>query len=82
MVRGNKLEKGPKSENPKVAIAIGEESVKQPTDEIIVEKNVLKNDGNYETALIWNVTQTSAMLKDNTLIGQIVPIKRNGEMRQ
>ena len=77
VVRGNKLEKGPNSENPKVAIAIGEESVTQPTDEIIVESNVLRNDGIYETALIWNMTQTPAMLKANRLIGSVVPIKRH-----
>ena len=82
VVRGNKLEKGPNSENPKVAIAIGEESVRQPTDEIIVERNVLKNDGNYETALIWNVTKTPVMLSANTLIGPIVPIKGEDEVRR
>jgi hypothetical protein len=82
VVRGNKLEKGPMSENPKVAIAIGEESVTQRTDEIIVERNVLKNDGNYETALIWNVTETPAILDANTLIGRIVPIKANDEGRR
>ena len=82
MVRGNNLEKGPRSENPRAAIAIGEESLTQPTEEIIVEKNVLKNDGNYETALIWNVTATPARLKENTLIGPIVPIKGEGEVRR
>jgi hypothetical protein len=45
LVRGNKLEKGPNSENPKVAIAIGEESTTQPTQEIIVDENVPRNDG-------------------------------------
>jgi len=82
MVRGNELEKGPRSENPKVAIAIGEESVTQPTDEIIVETNVLRNDGNIETALIWNVTTTPATLKDNRLIGPTVAIKGEGEVRR
>ena len=81
VVRGNNLEKGPRSENPKVAIAIGEESTTQPTAEIIVESNTLKNDGKYETSLIWNSTATPAILKGNTLIGQIVPIKADGGVR-
>jgi len=81
VVRGNNLEKGPRSENPKVAIAIGEESTTQPSIEIIVEANVFKNDGNYETSLIWNSTATLALLKGNTLIGQTVPIRADGGVR-
>jgi hypothetical protein len=82
VVRGNELEKGPRSGNPKVAIAIGEESATQPTDEIIVEANVLTNHGKYQTALIWNMTATTARLEGNTLIGPVVPFKKDGEVRR
>jgi hypothetical protein len=51
------------------------------TDEIIVERNVLENNGNHETALIWNVTKTPAMRKSKHayLIGPIVPVNGDDE---
>ena len=82
VVRGNNLEKGPRSENPKVAIAIGEESATQPTMEITVESNVFKNDGKNVTSFIWNSTPKPAIQKGNTLIGPVVPIKVDGEVRR
>ena len=52
IVRDNSLEKGPKSENHKAAIAIGAEDVTHPTPEITLTNNNLRNDGDYETALL------------------------------
>ena len=56
IVRDNSLEKGPKSENHNAAIAIGAEGVSHPTPEITITNNNFQNDGNYETALLWNIT--------------------------
>ena len=76
-MRDNTLEKGPKSENRKAAIAIGEEGVTHPTPEITITNNNFRNDGNYQTALVWNVTATPATLKGNTLSGSVIPLKRD-----
>src|SRR5207245_628237 len=72
IVRDTTLEKGPKSENHKAAIAIGAEGVTHPTPEITITNNNLRNDGNYETALVWNLTATRAILKGNKLAGSVI----------
>lgn len=81
IVRDNKLQKGPKAENHTTAIAIGEEGVTQPTPEISIIHNTFRNDGNYETALVWNVTATPAQLTDNTLSGSVIPLKGEGSTK-
>jgi hypothetical protein len=81
IVRDNKLQKGPKAENHTTAIAIGEEGVTQPTPEITVAHNAFRNDGDYETALVWNLTATPAQLSDNTFSGSIIPLKGDGSAK-
>jgi Right handed beta helix region len=78
IVSGNTLEKGPKSENHTAAIAVGAEGVTQPTPEISITDNTFHNDGNYQTALVWNVTATPAVLKGNKLVGSVIPLKGDG----
>src|ERR1700730_14758133 len=78
IVRENSLEKGPKSENHKAAIAIGAEGVAHPTPEITLTNNNLRNDGDYETALLWNLTATPATLKGNQFSGSVIPLKDDG----
>jgi hypothetical protein len=79
VVRGNKLEKGPKSENERTAIAIGEEGVKHPTGRIVIENNTFKNDGERPTALVWNVTGMPALLKNNTVSGPATTLEDTTE---
>lgn len=81
VVKGNTMEKGPKSGNHTTAIAIGEEGVTQPTPEITVEGNTFRNDGTYQTAFVWNVTATPAQLENNKLSGPVTPIKGDGNVR-
>jgi hypothetical protein len=81
IVRDNTLEKGPKSQNHTTAIAIGEEGVTQPTPEILVTNNTLRNDGDYQTALVWNLTATPAVLKGNKLSGSVIPLKGDGSAK-
>jgi hypothetical protein len=81
IVRDNSLEKGPKSENHNAAIAIGAEGVSHPTPEITITNNNFQNDGNYETALLWNITATPAMLKGNKLSGSVIPLKGDGKVQ-
>lgn len=78
VVRDNTLEKGPKSENHSAAVAIGEEGVAHPTPEITISNNTFRNDGDFTTALVWNVTATAAMLKGNRLSGPVTPLKGDG----
>jgi Right handed beta helix region len=81
IVRDNTLEKGPKSENHKAAIAIGAEGVTRPTPEISVTNNNFRNDGDYETALVWNLTATRATLKGNKLAGSVIPLSGDGSVQ-
>jgi Right handed beta helix region len=78
VVSGNTLEKGPKSENHNAAIAIGAEGVTHPTAEITITNNDFRNDGNYQTALLWNMTATPATLNGNRLSGSANPLKEDG----
>jgi len=75
VVRDNTLEKGPRSENHNTAIAIGEEGVTHPTPEILITNNNFRNDGDFQTALLWNATPTQAVLSGNKLSGQAIPLK-------
>lgn len=78
VVRGSKLEKGPKSENHTAAIIIGAEGVTQPTREILVERNSFRNDGDYRTIFVDNLTATEAVLRGNTLSGPVTPLAGDG----
>jgi len=78
LVRGNTMEKGPKSGNHTAAISIGVEGVDQPTQEITIEGNHFTNDGDYTTAFVNNVTATEAKLTGNTLSGSVVPLRGDG----
>jgi hypothetical protein len=81
IVRDNTLEKGPKSENHMAAISIGVEGVTNPTPEITVTNNNFRNDGNYQTALVVNVTATPATLKGNKLAGSVTALKGDGTVQ-
>ena len=81
IVRDNTLEKGPKAENHTAAIAIGAEGVTHPTPEIMITNNKFSNDGDYNTALVWNVTATPATLRGNKLSGSVIPLKGAGTVQ-
>jgi hypothetical protein len=80
IVSGNTLEKGPNAGNHTAAIAIGEEGVTHPSPEITITNNIFRNDGGYETALVWNRTATPARLTSNQLAGSVVPLKGIGRV--
>jgi hypothetical protein len=80
LVRDNTLGKGPKAENHTAAIAIGAEGVSQPTDEILIENNTFRNDGDHPTVLVWNLTATRAILKGNKLSGPATALNGDGEV--
>jgi hypothetical protein len=81
LVRDNTMQKGPKSQNHLAAIRIGEEGVTNPTDKIDVEDNKFRNSGDHPTAFVWNDTTTPAVLRDNHLAGDTVPLHGPGEVQ-
>ena len=81
VVRGNTMEKGPRSGNHTAAIAIGLEGVDQATPEITVEDNHFTNDGDYHTAFVDNVTATEATLRGNVLHGPVDALHGDGSSR-
>ena len=74
IARGNRLEKGPNAENQEVTIAIGEESQKNATPEILIENNIFNNRDAKATIFVWNFTKTEPSLHGNMLQGEVVPI--------
>jgi hypothetical protein len=69
LVRDNRIEKGPRSENHLAAIMVGEEGVSQPTPDVSISHNTFRVDGGYESYLLGNKTTTAAVLTGNTLLG-------------
>lgn len=80
LVAHNRLEKGPKAENHSAAITIGEEGVDRPTPQILVQDNVFRNDGDYETTFVVNITATPAELRNNRLIGAVKALRGDGSV--
>ena len=78
IVRNNNLQKGRRSDNPKVAITIGEEGITQPTPKIAITNNKFRNDGSSETVFVRNTTSISAMLESNNLSGFVKPLEGYG----
>ena len=82
LIEGNRLEKGPKSQNRRNAIMIGEEGVTQPTPSIVVRDNRLINDTGGPTVFVHNETATPAMLAGNVFRGgEVVPLWGKGRVR-
>jgi hypothetical protein len=77
----NTLEKGPQSSNAAIAIAIGEEGVKNPTPEISVTDNSFRNDADHETVFVSNRTQTPASVTDNRFYGPVIALQGPGTAR-
>jgi hypothetical protein len=74
VVRDTSLEKGPKAENHTAMIVVGDETIAQPAGEITIVNNRARNDGNFQTAFVENVTKTMPTMKNNSLSGPITPL--------
>jgi hypothetical protein len=74
LIQGNTLEKGLHSQNPAVAISIGEEGVKNPTNALIIRNNMFHSDEPERTLFVRNSTQTPADLSGNTVTGNVEPL--------
>jgi hypothetical protein len=81
VVRDNKIEKGPLAQNRTAMIMIGAEGVNRPTREITIEHNIVRNDGNFPTNFVFNMSTTRAVLRGNRLTGNIEPLHGAGTVR-
>jgi hypothetical protein len=71
LVQDNTMEKGAHSENPGVAISIGEEGMKNPTAVLIVRDNVFHSDVPARTAFVRDSTPARVELDSNTISGDV-----------
>ncbi|MBV8616000.1 MAG: right-handed parallel beta-helix repeat-containing protein [Acetobacteraceae bacterium] len=79
VIAGNRLEKGPRSQNPATVIMVGAEGVSQPTERLVFRDNTLVNDEGRPTTFVHNVTATPAELQGNTFRGGVVrPFEGDG----
>jgi hypothetical protein len=74
LIQDNVMEKGPHSENPVVAISIGEGSANNSTGVLIVRDNVFQNDLPAPTAFIRNSTRTPVTVFGNRFSGDVTPV--------
>lgn len=81
LVRGNTIQKGPRAENHTSAVMIGEEGVEQPSRELLIENNVFKNAGDYDTYFVVNMTATEAVLRGNKFSGRVTALKGDGAVQ-
>ncbi len=85
VIRGNRIEKGPLTDNPNCAICIGAEIRPEseathpshrpnPQGAITIEGNVFRSEtGSPDTAFVWNRGPHPVALRDNRLSGGAIP---------
>ena len=78
LARGNTMEKGPNAENHTAAISIGAEGINQPTRDVVIENNTFRNDGDYNTVLLNNISAADAQLRGNRISGAAKPLRGDG----
>jgi len=78
VMRGNVIEKGPMTENKVAAVSIGEESKRNPTAELILDRNTFTNNVGEPTAFLRNQTATPARLTGNLFTGRVIPLAGPG----
>jgi hypothetical protein len=78
LLRNNAIEKGPQSQNHLAAVSIGEESKRNPTADLLIERNTFQNDAAAATAFVRNTTTTPARLVGNHLTGSVLPLTGPG----
>jgi hypothetical protein len=79
-MRGNILQKGPKTGNGSAAIMIGEEGVTQPTLNLVVTANQFTNNAANKTVFVRNLSSASAILQENILNGPVSALVGKGSV--
>lgn len=80
LIEHNRLQKGPQSSNPNVAISIGEEAARNLTEHLIVRDNDFDSALPEPTIFVRNGTQVPAALTGNRLTGNVVPLDGLGSV--
>ena len=80
VVRDNTIQKGAEAENHSSIIMVGSEGIQQPTREITIDNNRVRNDGSWTTVFMRNGSATDAILKGNTFSGNIKPLDGDGKV--
>ena len=81
LIRGNYIQKGPKSDNNKGMIAIGEEGATNPSRGIVIRNNVFLNAQNRETNFVWNRSKQKVLMQGNRFHGPGSKLKGPGRVR-
>jgi len=71
LIQGNTMQKGALSENPRTAISIGAEGVKNPTGVLIVRDNVFHSDVPGQTVFVRDNTPVAVEMSGNTISGDV-----------
>ena len=80
VVKDNTFQKGVAAENHSAMILVGAEGIGQPTRELTLENNKVRNDGTWTTIFMRNLSATDAMLAGNTFSGNIKPLDGDGKV--
>lgn len=80
LVQGNVLQKGPRSDNPRVAISIGEEGVTNPGADLLVRDNDFASLLPMPTVFVRNATRHPARLEGNRITGEVIPLAGPGSV--
>lgn len=81
LARGNRIQKGRHSDNPKSVIILGEEGVTQPPGDITIEDNILTVDGLADVTFVRNNTLVAARLINNKIPPNVRPLLGPGSTR-
>jgi hypothetical protein len=74
LIQGNVMEKGARSDNPGVAISIGEGSANNPSSVLLIRDNVFHSDLSTRTAFVRDSTPIPVESVGNTLSGDVEPL--------
>lgn len=78
IMRGNQLEKGPRSSGPEIAVEITAGIGSLPVHELTFTDNRLQNDTGGNLVFISNWTSTEVQITGNSFIGTVTPVSRAG----
>lgn len=70
VISRNMFQKGPKAENRRYVISIGEEGKHHPSRGIVLQNNVFENNNPKGVTFIRNTTKTPMSLKNNRFVGK------------
>jgi len=80
LIARNKMQKGPRSDNPSIAIAYGLEGARNPTKSVRIENNVFRSDLPQTTDFVRNGSTSGMTLAGNTLCGLVAPLNGPGKV--